>query len=68
MDSGVYISELQHLVNSWELIESFKCKRYSGLSNAKDYALSLAHIEEYEKMRCLQKAITDVENVEIQKI
>lgn len=58
----VNIIDLMRLVESHELVENYKCKRYSGLSNAKDHVLTLAHIEEYEKMEALRRAIADVES------
>ena len=54
--------DLKRLVESHELVESFKCRRYSGLSNAKDHLLTLAHIEEHEQLNRLRLAIADVES------
>lgn len=54
--------DLKRLVESYELVERFKCKRYSGISNAKDHLLTLAHIEDYEKLNKLRQAILDVES------
>lgn len=55
-------SELKRLIESHELVESFKCRRYSGLSNAKDHLLTLAHIEEHKQLNRLRLAISDVES------
>ena len=54
--------DLKRLVESHELVESFKCRRYSSLSNAKDHLLTLAHIEEHEQLNRLRLAIADVES------
>lgn len=59
---GEDFDDLKRLVESHELVESFKCRRYSGLSNAKDHLLTLAHIEEHEQLNRLRLAISDVES------
>lgn len=53
---AVLLSELKQIVEAFELVGS-----YGGISNAKDHVLTLAHIEEYDKMVELQKAINLVE-------
>lgn len=53
---------LKRLVESHELIEQFKCRKNSGISNAKDHLLTLAHMDDYEKLNKLRQAILDVES------
>jgi len=48
--------DIKQIVDAFELVGS-----YGGISNAKDHVLTLAHIEEYDKMVELQKAINLVE-------
>ena len=59
--SGQDFADLKQIVDAFELMESFKCKRYSGISNAKDHMLTLAHMGECEKLNKLRQAIHLVE-------
>ena len=54
--------DLRRLVESHEFIESFKCKRYSGISNAKVHMLTLAYIEDHAGLEVIRQAIADVES------
>ena len=60
--SVIDIEEAKRLIKQYELVEGYRCKQHSGLSNAKDHILTLAYIEEYEEMDVLRKAVEDVEN------
>ena len=53
---------LKRLVASYDTVQRHETGSYSALENAKQHVLTLAHMEEYEKMYALEKAIADVES------